>query len=105
MMTNSVHIPNDRGEARQSRATARYNTDVLKRVLACLPLTIGVVVEVGNRLTKCYNAISKSGSCAQTREGVPFTPVVGAYSKESKEMDMDSGRGGAFGKGPTSGAP
>lgn len=35
----------------------------------------------------------------------PFTPVVGAYSSESTGMGMLSGRGGAFGICPTSGAP
>lgn len=39
------------------------------------------------------------------RLNAPFTPVVGAYSRDSVGTGIEVGRGSEFGIGPTSGAP
>ena len=53
-----VCISEDSGNSDQTCSTTRDDTDVLPSVLACLALTMMVVVEVGNSLSQRFDTRS-----------------------------------------------
>jgi hypothetical protein len=102
--THTINIRDYSCNTRKACTTTRYDTHILVGVLACFALAISVIVQVRNGFTKNYLGVKKSVEI-NTKEGKPFTPVVGAYSNESRGKGQEVGLGRALGIWPTSGAP
>lgn len=52
VVSNTINITNDGGNARKTCSSTRDDTNVLVSVLGCLSFPVSYVIEIGNGLSK-----------------------------------------------------
>jgi hypothetical protein len=56
-IANTINIPNDGSDARETSSPAGNDADILIGVLGCTSLPVSCVIKVGDSLPECYKVL------------------------------------------------